>query len=38
MIEETFKERLMAPIEYVESVRMENWSEDYAASDHWNKY
>ena len=28
----------MAPIEYVESVLMEDWSEDYAASEHWNKY
>ena len=28
----------MAPIEYVESVLMEDWSEDYAASEHWNRY
>ena len=28
----------MVPIEYVESVFMEDWSEDYAASEHWNKY
>ena len=28
----------MAPIQYVESVFMEDWSEDYAASGHWNQY
>ena len=28
----------MAPIEYVESVLMEDWLDDYAASEHWNKY
>ena len=28
----------MAPIEYVDSVLMEDWLEDYAASDHWKKY
>ena len=28
----------MAPIEYVESVLMEDWSEDYAALEHWNRY
>ena len=37
-MEETEKECLMAPIEYVESVLMEDWSENYAASVHWNKY
>ena len=28
----------MAPIEYVESVLMEDWSEHYAFSEHCNKY
>ena len=28
----------MAPIEYVESVLMEDWSEDYVVSEHWNEY
>ena len=28
----------MAPIEYVESVLMEDWLEDFAASEHGNKY
>ena len=28
----------MVPIEYVEPVIMEDWSEDYVASEHWNKY
>ena len=28
----------MAPIGYVESELMEDWSEDYAALEHWNKY
>ena len=28
----------MAPIEYVESVLMEDLSEHYAASKHWNRY
>ena len=28
----------MAPIEYVELVLREDWSEDYAAPEHWNKY
>ena len=28
----------MAPNEYVESVLMEDWSEDYAALEHWDKY
>ena len=37
-MEKTLKECLMAPIEYVESVLMEDRSDDYAASEHWNKY
>ena len=28
----------MAPIEYVDPVLLENWSEDYGPSEHWNKY
>ena len=38
LTEETLEECLMAPIEYVESVLMEDWAEDYAASEHWNRY
>ena len=38
LMEETLEESLMAPIEYVKSVFMEECSEDYAASEHWNKY
>ena len=38
LMEETLEEFLMAPIEYVGSVLMEDWSEDFAASEHWNKY
>ena len=38
LMEESLEECLMAPIEYVESVLMEDWSEDYAAPEHWNKY
>ena len=38
LIEETLEECLVAPIKYVELVLMEDWSEDYAASEHWKKY
>ena len=38
LTEETLEECLMAPIEYAESVLMEEWSEEYAASEHWNRY
>ena len=38
LMEETLDECLMAPIEYVESVLMEDWFEDYAAWEHWNRY
>ena len=38
LMEQTLEEWLMAPIEYVELVLMEDWSEDYAASEHENKY
>ena len=37
-MEETLDECLMAPIGCVESVLMEDWSEDYVSSEHWNKY
>ena len=38
LMEEPSDECLMAPIAYVESVLMEDRSEDYAASEHWNRY
>ena len=38
LMEETLEECLMPAIEYVKSVLMEDWSEDYATSEHWNKY
>ena len=34
LMEETLEECLMAPIEYVESVLMVDWSDNYAASEH----
>ena len=34
LMEETLGGCLMAPIDYVESVLMVDWSEDYAASEH----
>ena len=37
-MEDTFEERLVGPVEYVESVLMGDWSDDDAASDHWNKH
>ena len=36
--EETLKQWMVAPVELVRSVLTENWSDDYAASDHWSKY
>ena len=38
LMEKTLEECLTAPIEYVESVLMEDWWNDCAASQHWNKY
>ena len=38
LTKETLEECLMVPIEYMELVLMEDWSEDYAASEHWNRY
>ena len=28
----------MAPVELVRSVLTEDWSDEYAASDHWSRY
>ena len=36
--EETLEQWMVAPVELVRSVLTENWSDDYAASDHWSKY
>ena len=38
LTEETLEECLVAPIEHPESVLMEDWLEDYAASEHKNRY
>ena len=38
LMEENFQERLLAPMEYVESVLMGEGSNDCAASEHWNKH
>ena len=36
--EETLEQWMMAPVELVRSVLTEDWSDDYAASDHWSRY
>ena len=36
--EETLEQWMVAPVELVRSVLTEDWSEDYAASDHWSRY
>ena len=36
--EETLEQWMVVPVELVRSVLTENWSDDYAASDHWGKY
>ena len=36
--EETLEQWMVAPVELVRSVLTEDWSDDYAASEHWNKY
>ena len=36
--EETLEQLMVAPAELVRSVLTEDWSDDYAASDHWSKY
>ena len=36
--EETLEQLMVAPVELVRSVLTEDWSDDYAASEHWSKY
>ena len=36
--EETLEQWMVARVELVRSVLTEDWSDDYAASKHWNKY
>ena len=36
--EETLVKWMVAPVELVRSVLTEDWSDDYAASEHWSKY
>ena len=36
--EETLEQWMVAPVELVRSVLTEDWSDDYAASNHWSKY
>ena len=36
--EETLEQWMVAPVELVRLVLTEDWSDDYAASDHWSKY
>ena len=36
--EETLEQWMVAPVELNRSVLTEDWSDDYAASDHWSKY
>ena len=36
--EETLEQWMVAPLEPVRSVLTEDWSDDYAASEHWSKY
>ena len=36
--EETLEQWMVAPVELVRSVPTEDWSDDYAASEHWSKY
>ena len=36
--EETLEQWMVAPVEVVRSVLTEDWSDDYAASEHWNRY
>ena len=35
---ETLEQWMVAPVELVRSVLTEDWSDDYAASEHWSKY
>ena len=36
--EETLQQWMVAPVELVRSVLTEDWSDDYAASEHWSRY
>ena len=36
--EETLEQSMVAPVELVRSVLTEDWSDDYAASEHWSRY
>ena len=36
--EESLEQWMVAPVELVRSVLTEDWSDDYAASEHWSKY
>ena len=36
--EETLEQWMVAPVQLVRSVLTEDWSDDYAASEHWSKY
>ena len=36
--EETLEQWMLAPVELVRSVLTEDWSDDYAASEHWSRY
>ena len=36
--EETLEQWMVAPVELVRSVLTKDWSDDYAASEHWGRY
>ena len=36
--EETLEQWMVAPVELVRPVLTEDWSDDYAASEHWSRY
>ena len=36
--EETLEQWMVGPVELVRSVLAEDWSDDYAASEHWSRY
>ena len=36
--EESLEQWMVAPVELVRSVLTEDWSDDYAASEHWSRY
>ena len=35
--EETLNQWMVAPVELVQSVITEDWSDDYAVSEHWGR-